>query len=83
MYEHSFKTLVGNGDHIYGERGNCSWNGMLFSSKKALLLNLEKNRLGHILGDFFTNSSGHPAPLWLNKKRKDPQVRSPALANFF
>jgi hypothetical protein len=39
MYEHSFKTLVGNGDHIYGERGNCSWNGMLFSSKKALLLN--------------------------------------------
>jgi hypothetical protein len=34
MYEHRFKTLVSNGDHIYDERGNRSWNGMLFSSKK-------------------------------------------------
>jgi hypothetical protein len=40
MYEHRFKTSVSNGDHIYDERGNRSWNGMLFSSKKALLLNL-------------------------------------------
>jgi hypothetical protein len=39
MYEHRFKTSVSNGDHIYDERGNRSWNGMLFSSKKALLLN--------------------------------------------
>jgi hypothetical protein len=39
MYEHRFKTLVSNGNHIYDERGNRSWNGMLFSSKKALLLN--------------------------------------------
>jgi hypothetical protein len=31
--------LVSNGKHIYDEQGNCSWNGMLFSSKKALLLN--------------------------------------------
>jgi hypothetical protein len=34
-----FKTLVSNGKHIYDERGNRSWNGMLFSSKKALVLN--------------------------------------------
>jgi hypothetical protein len=39
MYEHRFKTLVSIGNHIYDERGNRSWNGMLFSSKKALLLN--------------------------------------------
>jgi hypothetical protein len=39
IYEHRFKTLVSNGNHIYDERGNRSWNGMLFSSKKALLLN--------------------------------------------
>jgi hypothetical protein len=32
--------LVSNGKHIYDEQGNRSWNGMLFSSKKALLLNL-------------------------------------------
>jgi hypothetical protein len=42
MYEHRFKTLVSNGDHIYDERGNRLWNGMLFSSKKALLLNLSR-----------------------------------------
>jgi hypothetical protein len=27
-------------------------------------LSLTKNDLGHILGDFPTNSSGRPAPLW-------------------
>jgi hypothetical protein len=31
--------MVSNGKHIYDEQGNRSWNGMLFSSKKALLLN--------------------------------------------
>jgi hypothetical protein len=39
LIEHRFKTLVSNGKHIYDERVNRSWNGMLFSSKKALLLN--------------------------------------------
>jgi hypothetical protein len=34
--------LVSNGKHIYDEQGNRSWNGMLFSSKKALLLNFYK-----------------------------------------
>jgi hypothetical protein len=47
MYEHRFKTSVSNGDHIYDERGNRSWNGMLFSSKKALLLNY------YVLGTIF------------------------------
>jgi hypothetical protein len=27
-----------------------------------LCINLNKNGRGYILGDFFTNSSGHPAP---------------------
>jgi hypothetical protein len=45
MYEHRFKTSVSNGDHIYDERGNRSWNGMLFSSKKALLLNFKKSTM--------------------------------------
>jgi hypothetical protein len=39
LIEHRFKTLVSIGKHIYVEQGNRSWNGMLFSSKKALLLN--------------------------------------------
>jgi hypothetical protein len=42
MYEHTFKPEVSNGKHIYDEQGNRSWNGMLFSSKKALLLNFYK-----------------------------------------
>jgi hypothetical protein len=41
LIEHRFKTLVSNGKHIYDEQGNRSWNGMLFSSKKALPLNLK------------------------------------------
>jgi hypothetical protein len=43
--EHRFKTLVSIGKHIYDEQGNRSWNGMLFSSKKALLLNLINYRM--------------------------------------
>jgi hypothetical protein len=39
LIEHRFKTLVSNGKHIYDEQVNRLWNGMLFSSKKALLLN--------------------------------------------
>jgi hypothetical protein len=31
------------------------------STVKAIFLILIKNGLGYILGDFFTNSSGHPA----------------------
>jgi hypothetical protein len=35
--------------------------GPLFSTVKAMnVLILTKNGLGYILGDFFTNSSGHP-----------------------
>jgi hypothetical protein len=29
----------------FDERGNCLWNGMLFSSKKALLLIIPMKRL--------------------------------------
>jgi hypothetical protein len=47
MYEHRFKTSVSNGDHIYDERGNRLWNGMLFSSKKALLLNYIYTKTKH------------------------------------
>jgi hypothetical protein len=40
--------LVSNGKHIYDEQGNRLWNGMLFSSKKALLLNsILKNALAY------------------------------------
>jgi hypothetical protein len=33
-----------------------------FFHGKIYVFILTKNRLGHILGDFFTNTSGHPAP---------------------
>jgi hypothetical protein len=33
---------------------------LLFTTVKSVLLILTKNELGYILGDFFTNSSGHP-----------------------
>jgi hypothetical protein len=36
--------------------------GNLFHGKSYVLM-LTKNRLGYSLGDFFTNSSGHPGPL--------------------
>jgi hypothetical protein len=50
MYEHRFKTSVSNGDHIYDEQENRSWNGMLFSSKKALLLDFcFQNKLDYTL----------------------------------
>jgi hypothetical protein len=35
--------------------------GLNFFLGKVLCLNFAKNVLGYILGDFFTNSSGHPA----------------------
>jgi hypothetical protein len=38
-----------------------------FSHGKSYVLILKKNLLGSVLGDFFTNSSGHPAAL--TKKR--------------
>jgi hypothetical protein len=31
----------------------------------------QKNGLGYILGDFFANSSGHPAQKWTNKPHQD------------
>jgi hypothetical protein len=39
-----------------------------FSHGKSYVLILKKNGLGSVLGDFFTNSSGHPAAL--TKKRE-------------
>jgi hypothetical protein len=33
--------------------------GYLFPQKSSLLI-LPKNGLGYILGDYFTNASGHP-----------------------
>jgi hypothetical protein len=33
---------------------------LLFPPKYILCINFDKNGLGYILGDFFTNSSGHP-----------------------
>jgi hypothetical protein len=33
---------------------------VLFGAKYGLCINLAKNGLGHILGDFFKNSAGHP-----------------------
>jgi hypothetical protein len=32
----------------------------LFFKRKKLLINFVKNGLGYVLGDFFTNSPGHP-----------------------
>jgi hypothetical protein len=35
--------------------------GLLFSTEKSYVcINFDKNGLGHIFGDFFTNSSCHP-----------------------
>jgi hypothetical protein len=34
--------------------------GQLFSTVKAMHVLIGKNKLGYILGDSFTNSSGHP-----------------------
>jgi hypothetical protein len=35
-------------------------------------VNFDKNYLGYILGDFFTSSSGHPAPYSLCMKLSSP-----------
>jgi hypothetical protein len=35
--------------------------GAIFSNSTRYVLILTNNWLGYILGDFFTNSSGHPA----------------------
>jgi hypothetical protein len=35
--------------------------GLFFRGKSCTLFNFDKNGLGHILGDFLTNSSSHPA----------------------
>jgi hypothetical protein len=37
---------------------------------KVNVLILRKNGLGHILGNFFTNSSGHPAWQPYNRRKK-------------
>jgi hypothetical protein len=34
--------------------------GLLFCRCKSYAFHFDKNRLGYILGDFFTSSSGHP-----------------------
>jgi hypothetical protein len=34
--------------------------GLLLSTNKTCMLIFTKSELGYILGDFFTNSSGHP-----------------------
>jgi hypothetical protein len=34
--------------------------GLLFPQRTSYVFILTKNGLGYILGDFFTNSSGHP-----------------------
>jgi hypothetical protein len=34
--------------------------GLIFFHGKSYALICQKNGLGNILGDFFTNSSGHP-----------------------
>jgi hypothetical protein len=34
--------------------------GLLFPQRSSYVFILAKNGLGYILGDFFTNSSGHP-----------------------
>jgi hypothetical protein len=39
------------------------WAGCSFPRKKSYELILSKSGLGYILGEFFTNSSGHPAPV--------------------
>jgi hypothetical protein len=38
--------------------------GLLFFHGKSYALTLRTNGLGYILGDFFTNSSGHTAARW-------------------
>jgi hypothetical protein len=42
--------------------------GPLFPNVTVYVFVLAKNGLGYILGDMFTNSSGHPAgePLWFS-----------------
>jgi hypothetical protein len=41
--------------------------GLLFSHSKRYVLILTKHGLGYILGDLFTNSSGHPVG-WLSER---------------
>jgi hypothetical protein len=43
-------------------------SGLLFPQYQ-LCINLEKNWLGYNLGDFFTNSSGHPDQMSLSQER--------------
>jgi hypothetical protein len=43
--------------------------GLLFSRGKSCLLIFTKNGLGYILGDFFTNASGHPASIQFFRPR--------------
>jgi hypothetical protein len=53
--------------------------GYFFQTKVKLLLNFDKqNWLGYVLGDFFTNSSGHPAVNeWTQKCRAQILVSFP------
>jgi hypothetical protein len=44
-----------------------------FFNEKSYVLILRKSELGYILGDFFTNSSGHSASL-IKKKNYRPGV---------
>jgi hypothetical protein len=41
-----------------------------FFRLQKLSINYNKNGLGYILGDFFTNSSGHPANNACTKREK-------------
>jgi hypothetical protein len=46
----------------------------------TLRINFGKNELGYLLGEFFTNSSGHPGHKWtigkVPKKQKKKNVRT-------
>jgi hypothetical protein len=37
-----------------------NWGGATFSPWLSMFINFDKNGLGNILGDFFTNPFGHP-----------------------
>jgi hypothetical protein len=49
---------------------SCQQFHSLFSTVKIMQIFLTKNGLGYILGDFFTNSSGHPGSMATARERK-------------
>jgi hypothetical protein len=52
-------TIVNLGQ-LFGNNGSSPRSWIAFLQSKSYVAILTKNELGYILGDFLTNSSGHP-----------------------